>query len=188
MLVDVLAVVSDCYINNVASSIVYRVVVGVNKATIRLDIKCLVTCDNLSVEVRLYLYCVALNKCLTSLVVTLRLNALNLAKKRTKELAEAYEVVYNNIVLAILLNDLYNILSLTLLLAPLSDELAVTHVRLLYILTKLDTRKLCLHTIHDILAVLCPCNVECGDKTNLNELLVAEVIECEEVCTCLLEC
>ena len=81
---------------------------------------------------------VVLNECLTSLIVTLRLDALNLSKKLTEELTEAYEVVNNDLCLAILLNKIDNILIFALLVAPLSDKLTVTHVRLLDILTELD--------------------------------------------------
>lgn len=71
MLINILAIVRDSNVSDVALSIVYWVVVRIYETTIRLNVKRLITCDNLSVELRIYLNCIVLYKRLTSLIVTL---------------------------------------------------------------------------------------------------------------------
>ena len=134
-----------------------------------------------------YLYGISLNQSLTCLVVALRLDALYLAEKLTEQLTKTLEVVDYNILLAILRNPLDNILLLALLVAPLGNKLTVTHVVLLYGLAGFDARELSHNTIHNIVGILCPRYIQSGDKANLNQLLIAKVVECEEVGTSLLQ-
>jgi hypothetical protein len=128
MLLDVVSWVGNLNIYDLAILAENKLVLRVNEAAIRLDVKSSVTLDNLLVELWVNLNSVGLNQSLASLIVTLRLDALNLAEQLAGQSTELNEVVYNNIALAILLNDLDNIVSLTLLVAPLSDKLAVTHM------------------------------------------------------------
>ena len=85
------------------------------QTTIRLDAECVVAVAYLLVELRLNSYTVVLNKCLTSLVVTLTLDALYLVEHIAEELTKGVEVVYNDVLLAILLNPLDNVILLALL-------------------------------------------------------------------------
>ena len=94
MLLDIVCRVRDLNINYITILIGNKLILRVYETTIRLDVKCLVTSDNLCVKHRINLYCVVLNKFLARLVVTLRLDTLNLAKKLTKELTKTYEVIY----------------------------------------------------------------------------------------------
>ena len=124
MLLDIVCRVRDLNIYNLAILISNKLILWVYETTIRLDIESCVTCDNLGVKLWVNLNSVGLDKLLTSIVVTLRLDTLNLTKKLTEQRTKLNKVIYNNISLAILLYKLDNILCLTLLVAPLSDKLA----------------------------------------------------------------
>ena len=83
MLLDIVCRVRDLNIYNLTVLVGNKLILWVHETAIRLDIKCLVTSDNLSVELWINLNSIVLYKSLTSLVVTLRLDALTLAKKLT---------------------------------------------------------------------------------------------------------
>ena len=127
MLLCVVCRIRDNYIDNL-TVLLNECVLRVYKATVRLDTEGIVALTNLLVELRLDSYAILLNKLLASLVVALALDALYLLEHLTEECAECVEIVYNDILLAILLNPLDNIILLALLIAPLCNHLAVTHV------------------------------------------------------------
>ena len=84
MLLDVVSRVRDLNIYNLASIVSHQLILWVYETTVRLNVESSVTSDNLSVEFRVNLNGVGLNKSLTSLVVTLRLDTLKLEKRNAK--------------------------------------------------------------------------------------------------------
>ena len=137
MLLGVVCRVRDSYVYDLAI-LLNKGVLWVNETAVRLDAEGVVALANLLVELWLYGHTVVLNKCLTCLVVTLDLDALNLVEHLTEELAKSVVVVYNDVLLAILLNPLNYVILLALFVAPLCNHLTVTHMRLLNILAELD--------------------------------------------------
>ena len=84
MLLNVVSRVRDINVHNLASLVCNKLILWVYETTIRLDVESCVTCDNLSVKLWVNLNCVSLDKSLTSLVVTLRLDTLKLEKRNAK--------------------------------------------------------------------------------------------------------
>ena len=74
-----------------------------------------------------------------------------------------------------------------MLIGPAGDELAVTHVGLLYGSTRLDAYELCHQSVHHLSVVLSLVGLGVGEQSQFHHLGVAQVVESEEVGTGLLD-
>ena len=149
--------------------------------------QCLVAGKDLLVQLLVYLYGILLHELTTSLVVALRLDALNLGKQLAKEAAQLLVVVDLHEGLAIALHQFDYVVGLAVLIGPAGDELTVTHVGLLYGSTRLDAHELCHQTIHHLSVVLSLVCLGIGEQSQFHHLGVAQVVESEEVGTGLLD-
>ena len=137
VLLDVVCRVRNLNVYNLIT-LLNQLVLRVYETTVRLDIESLVALENLLVEIVVNLHSILLNQRLTGLEVALRLDALNLVELLAEDSTQLIEVVNYEVALAILNNPLHNVVLLTEVVCPLRDELTVTHVSLLNILTQLN--------------------------------------------------
>ena len=76
----------------------------------------------------------------------------------------------------------------TMLKHPFRNNLAVAHVSLLYIFTRLYSHKLSHETVKQILIVFSLIRLRIIKQSKLNKVRIGKIIECKKVGTCLLEC
>ena len=130
---------------------------------------------------------IPLDKRLAGLVVAFGLDALHLAEHVAEQSAQFFVIVDHDIRFAVFPNHLNHVVGLAALIAPLADQLAVTHVRLLDVLARLDTRQLGHHAVQDIFRIAGLRHVERGYQPQFHHLRVTQVVEAEEVGAGLLE-
>ena len=184
MLVNVVLVVANGDILDFAVSIVNWFVDGVYKALVGCDIKVLVALENLGVNLGINLHSVGLYQLAACLKVTLALDALHLGKQLAKEGTQLLVVVNLDVGLAtslLVFHNLNNLVFLAHLVAPLANELAVAHVRLLNVLARLDAGELGEKTVHDVLVVLGLLGVRIFEDAKLHEFGIGKIIQSEEV-------
>ena len=135
----------------------------------------------------IHFHTVGLNQLAASLVVTLALDALHLGEQLCEQATQFLVVIDADIGLTVTLHVLDDIVLLAMLIAPLADELAVTHVGLLDILARNDAGQLGHQTIHDILVILSLISIHVGENAKFHQLRIGKIIEGEQVGTALLE-
>ena len=180
MLVNVVLVVAYGDVLNLTVSIIHRLVNWVHKALVRSDVQALVALENLGVNLRINLNSIGLNELATCLEVALALDALNLGEQLAKEATKLLVVINLNECLAtslLVLHNLDNFVLLALFVAPLTDELAVAHVRLLDVFAWLDAGELGHESVHDVLVVLSFVGVGVLEDAKLNEFGIGKIIE-----------
>ena len=124
---------------------------------------------------------VLLDQLAAGLVITLGFDALHLAEHLAEELAQFLEIVDHGIGLAVLADHFNHVVSLAAFVAPLGDQFAVAHVRLLDVLAQLDARQLGHHAVQDVFRIAGLGHVERRHQSQLDQLGVAQVVEAEEV-------
>ena len=101
-------------------------------------------------KLRIDIDCIFLDKRLSSSIVTLRLDSLDLCKKVAEENAESLIVIPDEICLSGTDLLLDHIVCKTLLIAPVCDELTVLHMCLHVLLAQSHTCELCEDTVADV--------------------------------------
>ena len=124
---------------------------------------------------------IPLDKRLAGLVVAFGLDALHLAEHVAEQSAQFFVIVDHDIRFAVFPNHLDHVVGLAALIAPLADQLAVAHMRLLDVFARLDTRQLGHHAVQDIFRIAGLRHVERGHQPQFHRLRVTQVVEAEEV-------
>ena len=114
-------------------------------------------------------------------IVTGGLDTLYLGKQPAKQVTHFLIIVYHDVRLPILLYQFHNLLRRTFLVHPAGYELTVAHMGFFYIVTRLDTYKLCHQTIHQIGVVLSLISIRTWSKPQFHQLRVGHVVESEQV-------
>ena len=106
-------------------------------------------------EIGIYIDSIFEHKCLTCLVIALRLDPLYFTQKLPKELSQAFKVIDNKIGLSVTHLFFNNIFSLAMFEHPLRDEFAILHMSLCVGFAKFHSCKLGKDTIANIVHILC---------------------------------
>ena len=129
---------------------------------------------------RIHVHSILHDKILAGLVVTLRLDSLNLSQKLSEQTAERLIVIDNEISLAALDLLLDDIVLQALLVAPGSDELTVLHVCLSNLAAEFNAGELCHETVADVVRIMRFVSLGRNDS-ELNKLRVSDIVQSEEV-------
>ena len=148
-LLEVVVVVNDLIVNDL-TALLDRNDLRIDESSVRLEAKGCITVEYFSVEYRIYVYSILLYKLLTSLKVSLRLDALNFCEEFAEKSAESFIVVNHEICLSVTYLLLDHVIGKSLLVAPVSDKLAVLHMSLGVLLAEFDSVELSEDTVTDI--------------------------------------
>ena len=136
-------------------------------------------------ELRVNLHGVSLHQSLCHLEVAFALDALNFSKEFSEERAQLLVVVHLHISLSVSFHEFHHLLGLTLLVAPVSNQCTIAHVCLLDVVAQTDSHQLRHQSVHHVGIVLSLVSLTIRSQTQFLHLRVSQVIESEEVGTCL---
>ena len=152
MLVDVAFREVNLDIGDVAFGVTNSRINGVHETFVWRKIEFLIAGKDLFVEVLVDLDRIFLDHLFCRCVVAFGSDALDLREQFTIETAETLIVVDAEVVFAIALDDFHLFVG-SVLIDPVGDELAVTHMCFLDVFARLDTHELGHETVHLLLVI-----------------------------------
>src|SRR5574344_195818 len=136
----------------------------------------------------IYLDSIGLDNRTCCIKITFTLDSLNFSKQSGYKFSQFYIIMNLQERLSVTFYKFKNMILLTFLKAPVSNQSSVTHMSFFDLTTRLYTYQLSHKTIHHICIILRLVCFTIRNKTKLDQFVIRNIIQSKKICTCLLYC